>query len=95
MADTMQIEKYEAMVKLELPGDEREKILSRITGLAKSFDMLSGVDTEGVEPLVTVLGVQNILREDICEKNITRGELISNSPEHTEGYFQAPKTLKQ
>ena len=52
------------------------------------------IDTAGAEPLVTVLNVQNILREDVVKKIVTRDELLSGAPEEYGGYFQVPKTLE-
>ena len=87
------IKKYEAMVKLALPEDERQWITEQADKLLEGFSALESVGTEGVEPLVTVLDMESILREDAAKKVITRGELLSNAPEQYNGYFQVPKTL--
>jgi len=87
------IKDYEAMVKLDLPEEERRWVSGRMDMLTGSFRALENIDTSGVEPLVTVLGIQNILRDDISIKTITRGELLANAPEQYDGYFQVPRTL--
>lgn len=87
------IERYEAIAKLDLPEEERKWISDVADKLAESFKVLSEVDVSGAEPLVSVLGVQNILREDISAKMIERDELLSDAPEQYDGYFQVPKTL--
>jgi aspartyl/glutamyl-tRNA(Asn/Gln) amidotransferase C subunit len=43
---------------------------------------------------VTVLDLQNVLREDIPSKTVTRDELMKNAPAEYDGYFQVPKTLE-
>jgi aspartyl-tRNA(Asn)/glutamyl-tRNA(Gln) amidotransferase subunit C len=87
------MKKYEAMVKLNLPEDERQWVTERAEKLLDSFSVLENIDTEGVEPLVTVLDTQNALRGDVAVKAITREELLSNAPEQYDGYFQVPRTL--
>ena len=88
------IKDYEAMVKLSLSETEREWALDRIDTLLDSFKELEGIDTSKAEPLITVLDIQNVLRDDIPIKLISRGELLANAPEQYEGYFQVPKTLE-
>ena len=51
------------------------------------------VDTDGVEPLVTVLDLKNVLREDVSSQLVSRDTLLENAPEEYDGYFQVPKTI--
>jgi len=87
------VKDYEAMAKLDLPEYERQWVSERMELLIDSFHALEGVDTSGVEPLVTVLDIQNVLREDVAVKQFTREEILSNAPEQYDGYFQVPRTL--
>lgn len=87
------IKEYEAMAKLSLPEDERLWASARARILLESFDALGGVDLASVSPLVSVLDVVNVMREDVPEKLISREELLANAPEANNGYFQVPKTL--
>ncbi|MCL2305987.1 MAG: Asp-tRNA(Asn)/Glu-tRNA(Gln) amidotransferase subunit GatC [Planctomycetaceae bacterium] len=87
------IKDYEKMAKLDLSGEERRQIAAMVDRLIDSFGALADIDTEGVEPLYTVLDVQNVFREDICTKTFTREEILANAPMQYDGYFQVPKTL--
>jgi aspartyl-tRNA(Asn)/glutamyl-tRNA(Gln) amidotransferase subunit C len=89
----MNIEKYEAMAKISLSENERKLITEKMEELAAGFGGLEAVDTEGIEPLVTVLNITNVLREDVSEKIYSRDELLANAPEQYDGYFQIPKAL--
>ena len=87
------IKKYEAMAKLDLPETERGWVSDCADMIMDSFNQLTGIDTSGVEPLITVLDVKNVLREDISVKMLPREELLSNAPEQSDGYFKVPKAL--
>jgi len=87
------IKNYEAMAKLDLPEDERRWVSGRADMLIGSFSQLENIDTSGVEPLVTVLNIKNVFRDDVGTKMLSREELLANAPEQYEGYFQVPKTL--
>ncbi|MCL2472754.1 MAG: Asp-tRNA(Asn)/Glu-tRNA(Gln) amidotransferase subunit GatC [Treponema sp.] len=88
------IREYEAMAKLDLPETERQWMSDRIEKLTAGFSALEKIDTAGIEPLVTVLDVKNIMRDDVAKKTVTREELLSGAPEEYDGYFQVPKTLE-
>ena len=89
----LDIRKYEPVAMLDLPCDEREAISGRMTELIKSFAALDNVDAENVKPLVSVLDLSNVLREDVCEKTFTRSEILANAPEQSDGYFQVPGAI--
>ena len=87
------IKNYEAMAKLDLSEDERAKINDDVNRYFESFDKLLELETEGVQPLVSVLDIKNIFREDISEKKFSRDELLVNALTENDGYFQAAKLL--
>jgi len=90
----MNIKDYEAMAMLDLPEDERAVLGERLNEIEAGFAALEQIDTDGVEPLVTVLDTINIMREDVAIKQFTRDEILANAPEQQDGYFQVPGTLE-
>ena len=88
------IAKYEAMAMLDLPDDERGALGKRAAALAESFAALDEIDAGGVLPLVSVLDIHTVLRQDVSEKILTRDEIMANAPEQRDGYFQVPGTLE-
>ena len=85
---------YQSMAKLELSEEERKLFSDIADKLASDFEKASAIDTNGVEPLVSVLNLKNILREDVSKQIISREKLLENAPESFDGYFQVPKTLE-
>ena len=92
--DQAMIASYEAMAKLKLNDDTKSWVLKNMNYLEDLFQKLGQVDTKDVKPLITVLELQNVLRNDVSMKFITRDELLANAPEEYDGYFQVPKTLE-
>ena len=88
------IRDFEAMAMLDLTDEERERIGARFRGLSDNFDVIGQIDTDNVQPLVSVLELRNIMREDTAGKTLTREEILSNAPEQYDGYFQVPGTLE-
>ena len=88
------IKYYEILNKLELEEDEQVRMSVCAEMLTKSFNLLECTDTSGVEPLITVLNIQNVLREDVCVKTIPREELLANAPDRSGGFFRVPRILE-
>ena len=90
----LNIKAYEAMAKLNLEESERNEISEQAERLTDSFTLLENINTDGVQPLVSVLDIQNVLREDAAVKMVPRETLLAEAPESCDGYFQVPKTLE-
>ena len=85
---------YEPMAKLSLDRESRAWADDIIARLEDEFSKMEKADTEGVEPLVTVLDLKNVLREDVSAQILSRDTLLENAPEEYDGYFQVPKTIE-
>ena len=85
---------YENMAMLDLPESERAELEARFNEIVGSFAALDDYDTDGISPLVSVLDVQNVLREDVAVKLFTRDEVLENAPEKHDGYFQVPAAIE-
>jgi len=81
------------MAMLELSDAERVRIKERFDALVDGFCALDAFEVDGVEPLVSVLDLRNVMREDVASKLMTRDELLANAPEQLDGYFQVPATI--
>jgi len=90
----LDIKNYEDMAMFDLQEDERSLLGRRLGGLADGFEALDGIDVCGAEPLVSVLELRNVMREDKARKLVTRDEILANAPEQYDGYFQVPGTLE-
>ena len=90
----MDIKEYEDMAMIDMPDAERETLSRRFEALVGGFTTLEKIGTDGLAPLVTVLDLHNIMREDVTNKLLPRDEILANAPEQYDGYFQAPGTLE-
>ncbi len=87
------IKQFEALAKLDLSDAEREEISGMADALLTGFDAFNAIGTDNTEPMYTVLNVQNVLREDVSVKMVSRDELLANAPMCYDGYFQVPRTI--
>jgi len=87
------ISDYERMAMLELTDKECGELSESLNAVLSSFLKLDKYDTSEVLPLVSVLDVQNAMREDESLQTLTREELLKNAPEQQDGYIRVPATI--
>ena len=76
-------------------SEEEEKIVEDIfKSMAESEKLLSDINTENVEPMVHVMPMTNVLREDVRHQPFTRESLLEGAPERSEDSWQVPRLVK-
>ena len=81
------------MAMLDLSESESALLKARFDEVAGGFSALDAYDTNEVEPLVTVLDLKTVMREDVSSKFISREVLLENAPVQHDGYFQVPAAI--
>lgn len=82
------------LAKLELSPEEREKAREDMEKMLDYIDMLQELDTEGVEPMVHIFPVQNVMREDEVTEGDQKEAMLGNAPQVKDGCYQVPKTVE-
>ncbi|MCL2213514.1 MAG: Asp-tRNA(Asn)/Glu-tRNA(Gln) amidotransferase subunit GatC, partial [Oscillospiraceae bacterium] len=78
---------------IALTSEEITLLEQRGAALMSAFAGVDAADTSGVQPMVTPIAEENVMRRDEQSKTISREELLSGAPEQYNGYFQVPKTV--
>ena len=71
MLDRKQIEHVAKLAKLELTNAEVEKFQKQLSEVLDYFNILNEVDTDGIEPTSQVTGLENVMREDKMENDLS------------------------
>ncbi len=75
--------------------EEEETVVQSIFDQMKSAETaLAQWDTADVEPMVHVMPLTNVLREDKREQPFTRESLLEGAPERNEDSWQVPRLVK-
>ena len=84
----------ELLAKLALTDEEREKSRQEMEKILGYVDKLNELDTEGVEPLISLFPVENVFREDKVVNGDMRDELVDLAPRKKDGQYLGPKTVE-
>lgn len=82
-----------ALAGLELSEEERKQAAQDMTEMLKYMDKLKEADISGAEPMVHVLPLQNVFREDVVTNGDGSRETLQNAPLQKDGLFVVPKTF--
>lgn len=86
--------KLEKLNQLQLTEAQKDAVLSFMAQQYRQIDKLDAIDTGSVEPMVHVLPIFTVVREDITYQNFTRDQLQENAPETMDGYWQVPRLVE-
>lgn len=84
------------LAHLDLKEDEKERLSGELSDILGYFEKLNDLNTENVEPTTHAIeGLINVFREDIPKKSLSNKEALKNAEHKKDGYFKAPRILKE
>ena len=83
------------LARLELTGDEAERLTHHLNDLLAQFARLQELDTQGVPPTSHAVPVQAVLRDDVSRPSLPREAVLANGPQvdHDLGGFIVPQVI--
>jgi aspartyl-tRNA(Asn)/glutamyl-tRNA(Gln) amidotransferase subunit C len=92
------IERIANLARLELHGDEPERMLSSINSFFDIVEQMRAVDTSGIEPLAhpvaAIADIQLRLRPDVASEPNDREANQQSAPAVERGLFLVPKVIE-
>jgi aspartyl-tRNA(Asn)/glutamyl-tRNA(Gln) amidotransferase subunit C len=92
--DREQVLHIAKLARLTLREQEVPAITEQLVKILGHIEQLREVDTEGVEPLETVVDQKLRLRDDVVTDGNIRDKVLANAPEAQHGFFAVPKVIE-
>ncbi len=90
------IEYLSKLALVDLSEEEKEKFSKQLGDILTYFKKLNDLDTTNVEPTTHAIdGLRNVFRKDVPTKSLTQEEALRNAEHKKDGYFKAPRILKE
>lgn len=90
------IDHLSKLALLDLTDEEKEKLTKQLGDILNYFKKLDDLDTDNVDPTThPVEGLQNVFREDEPWESLSNEEALKNTKYKKDGYFKAPRILKE
>ena len=92
--DAAAVARIARLARIRVTDDEKNHLAAELSQVMDWIGELQSVDTEGVEPLTSVVGARLKTRLDVVTLNVTRDEVLANAPEAMAGFFTVPKVVE-
>lgn len=89
------IEYLSKLARMELNADEKAVLEKDIDSIIGYMDMLSKINTDGVEPMEHVLGLSNVMRDDVPAPSYDRDAILDCAPHADDGFYDVPLAVEQ
>ena len=93
MLSTEEVQKIAQLSRIELRDGEVEKFQNELSTIIDYFGELQQVDTEGVEIVSSVTGLENVDRNDEAVAIDYQEDIRANSPERKDKYYKVKSIL--
>jgi aspartyl-tRNA(Asn)/glutamyl-tRNA(Gln) amidotransferase subunit C len=92
--DAAAVARIARLARIRVTDDEKNHLAAELSQVMDWIGELQSVDTEGVEPLTSVVGARLKTRPDVVTLNVTRDDVLANAPEAMAGFFTVPKVVE-
>lgn len=82
------IEQIAKLANLKLTKAESEEFSPQLSEIVAYISKLNEVDTEKIEPIGHIAGLDNITRDDTTRPSLSQEEALANAPKTHNGFFQ-------
>jgi aspartyl-tRNA(Asn)/glutamyl-tRNA(Gln) amidotransferase subunit C len=91
--DRQQVAKIAYLARLSMTDAELDEMTQQLVKIVDLVDQLSEVNTDGVEPMVHAIELQNVLQEDEVKTSLLREKALANAPDADEECFRVSAVL--
>lgn len=93
MLSRQDVEKVSLLARLELSPSELDTMTQQLGQIVGYVELLSELDTEGVEPMAHALDISNVFAPDAVRPSLDRAAALANAPHHDGEFYLVPAVL--
>lgn len=92
--DKETVKRVAFLSRLRVDDDKIETAEAEFNKILQWVEQLNEVDTDGVDPLISVNDGNIVCREDVVTSGGLSREILANAKEAAYGYFTVPKVIE-
>ena len=94
MVDRVIVEYVARLAHLAISQAEKEYLAGQLSKILDYIDKLKELDTDGVEPLRSLVDQRNVFRVDQAKPSGKQAQILHNAPSLVDGHFKIPKVIE-
>ena len=92
--DAATVKKVASLARIREPEDRIEPLARELSGILQWIEQLAEVDTDGVEPMTSVVQAALPWREDAVTDGGDPTRVLANAPRADKNFFVVPKVVE-
>jgi aspartyl-tRNA(Asn)/glutamyl-tRNA(Gln) amidotransferase subunit C len=89
-----QVRHIARLARIAMSDEEIARLAPELNNILGWVEQLGEVNTDGIEPLATVIDQKLRLRHDAVTDGDIRDDVLANAPEAQHGFFAVPKVIE-
>lgn len=92
--DVATVRKVAKLARIAEPEARLESLVQELNGILTWIEQLEEVDTDGVEPMTSVVHQGLPMREDVVTEGGDPARVLANAPKMAKDFFVVPKVVE-
>jgi aspartyl-tRNA(Asn)/glutamyl-tRNA(Gln) amidotransferase subunit C len=92
--DVATVRKVARLARIAEPEEKLEALTKELSSILAWIEQLAEVDTDGVEPMTSVVHVPAPMRDDVVTDGGYAEKVLANSPKRSGNFFVVPKVVE-
>ena len=92
--DNKTVRKVSKLAQIRINEREETKLIEELNNILGWVDELKKVDTEKIEPMLSVFNESMVMRRDEVFSETSDELVLKNAPESKSGFFVVPKVVE-
>ncbi|MBW0152674.1 Asp-tRNA(Asn)/Glu-tRNA(Gln) amidotransferase subunit GatC [Phenylobacterium sp.] len=92
--DAATVRKVAKLARIAEPEERIEPLARELNGILTWIEMLNEVDTDGIEPMTSVVHQGLPMREDVVTEGGDPAKVLANAPKSAKDFFVVPKVVE-
>ena len=90
-----QVRHVARLARLAMDEASVAQMTRELAAIVGYVEQLQGVDTEGIEPLANVSGLEQVVRDDVPGPLLDHAAVLANAPLANDEAFLVPKAVER
>jgi aspartyl-tRNA(Asn)/glutamyl-tRNA(Gln) amidotransferase subunit C len=82
------------LARLRLADEQLERLAQELSGILQWVEQLNEVNTDGIQPMTSVVGMTLRQRDDEVTDGGDRQAILANAPAVIDDYYSVPKVVE-
>jgi aspartyl-tRNA(Asn)/glutamyl-tRNA(Gln) amidotransferase subunit C len=93
--DIATVDRLAHLARLEFDEPTKQQMLGDMNRFLEFAEKLKELNIEGVEPLIYMNEITNVVRRDEVLQTISHEEALKNAPKRDSDFFRVPKVIEK